>query len=199
GVLLIGDAVSTARRLFRGLALVLIVCVLVIFLSAVQRLMLYTSEFGLSVDRITAASIMAWVAAVLVLFGMTVLRDRPARFSTSALIAGIVTAFVFVLMNPAQMAARSNLDRAAAGVREADVAYLVELGADAVPLILARMDELPPGARCALGDALLSRWTADAEDALADRDWRTWNAGRAAARTAVEASRTRLEAAASSC
>ena len=89
GVLLVGDAVTTARRLFRVLATVLIVCVLVIFISAVQRLMLYTGEFGLTVDRITAASIMAWVAVVLVLFSMTVLRERPARFSTAALIAGI--------------------------------------------------------------------------------------------------------------
>ncbi|MGE0159019.1 MAG: DUF4153 domain-containing protein [Gemmatimonadales bacterium] len=199
GVLLIGDAVTTARRLFRVLAVVLIVCVLIIFTSAVQRLMLYTGEFGLTVDRITAAAIMAWVAAVLILFAATVLRDRPARFSSAALVAGIVTAFALVLMNPAQMAARSNLDRAARGVREADVAFLTGLGGDAVPAILERIDELPAPARCALGRDLLSRWTTGADDPPVDRDWRTWNAGRAAARAAVEASRPRLQAAASGC
>jgi hypothetical protein len=199
GVLLVGDAVTTARRLFRVLAVVLIVCVLVIFVSAVQRLMLYTSEFGLTVDRVTAAAIMAWVAAVLVLFAATVLRERPARFSSAALIVGIVTAFVLVLMNPAHMAARSNLDRAVAGVREADVAFLTALGGDAVPVILERIDDLPAQAQCALGDALLSRWTAGAEGARVDRDWRTWNAGRAAARAAVETSRARLEVIASGC
>lgn len=199
GVLLIGDAVSTARRLFRALAVVLIVCVLVIFISAVQRLMLYTGEFGLTVDRITAAAIMAWVASVLVLFGMTVLRDRPARFSSAALIAGIATAFALVIMNPAHMAARSNLDRAVAGVREADVAFLTGLGGDAVPVILERIDELPALAQCALGDALLARWTPGAEEAADDGNWRTWNAGRAAARAALGFSRVRLEAAAASC
>jgi hypothetical protein len=199
GVLLIGDAVTTARRLFRILAVVLIVCVLVMFVSAVQRLMLYTSEFGLTVDRITAAAIMAWVAAVLMLFGATVLRERPTRFSSAALVAGVVTAFALVLMNPAHMAARSNLDRAAAGVREADVAFLTGLGGDAVPVILERIDELPLQTRCALGSALLSRWTAAADGARVDRDWRTWNAGQAAARAAVESSRARLEAAASNC
>jgi hypothetical protein len=198
-VLLIGDAVTTSRRLFRSLAVVLIVCVLVIFISAVQRLMLYTSEFGLTVDRITAAVVMAWVAAVLVLFAATVLRERPARFSSAALVAGIVTAFVMVIMNPAHMAARSNLDRAVAGVREADVGFLTGLGGDAVPAILERIDELPPQARCALGTDLLARWTPGAEGAQVDRDWRTWNAGRAAARAAVESSRARLEATASSC
>jgi hypothetical protein len=142
---------------------------------------------------------MAWVAAVLMLFAATVLREQPARFSSAALVAGIVTAFALVTMNPAAVAARSNLNRAAAGVREADVAFLTGLGGDAVPVILERIDELPLPVRCALGGALLSRWTAEAESARADRDWRTWNAGRATARAEVERARAQLEATASSC
>jgi hypothetical protein len=199
GVLLIGDALSTARRLFRALAAALIACVLVILVSAVQRLMLYTDAFGLTVDRITAAAVMAWVAAVLVMFALTVLRERHGGFSSSALIAGIVTAFALVLLNPAQMAARSNLDRADAGVREADVDFLIGLGGDAVPTIVERLDELPQATRCALGKALSSRWSSQADGTSVGRDWRTWNAGRAAARSAVQAAEARLAAAASSC
>lgn len=198
GLLLAGDAVTTARRLYRWLAVVLVACVLLILVSAVQRLMLYTDAFGLTVDRITAAAVMAWVAAVLVLFAATVLRERPRRFSSGAVIAGILTAFALVVVNPGAMAARSNLDRAAEGVREADVDYLARLGADAVPAILERIDELPPEARCELGRTLSSRW-ADENRARADRDWRTWNAARAAARRAVRASAAELSAAASGC
>jgi hypothetical protein len=194
GVLLIGDAVTAARRLFRALAVVLIACVLVMFVSAVQRLTLYTDAFGLTVDRITAAAIMAWAAAVLVLFAMTVLRERRTGFSSAAVIAGIVAAFALVALNPAQMAARSNLDRAVAGGREADVDFLLGLGGDAVPTIIERMDDLPPQARCALARDLLARWSDQPEDVSVDRAWRTWNAGRAAARAAVRGSQTRLAA-----
>lgn len=199
GVLLAGDALTTARRLFRWLAGVLVACVLVILVSAVQRLMLYTAAFGLTVDRITAAAVMAWVAAVLVLFAVTVLRERPGRFSSGAVIAGIITAFALVMGNPGEVATRSNLDRAAAGVREADAAYLARLGADAVPTLLERIDELPAEARCELGRTLLSRWADEPERARDDRDWRTWNAARAAARRAVRASEAHLAAAASDC
>jgi hypothetical protein len=197
GVLLVGDALTTNRRVFRGLAGVLVVCVLIILVSAVQRLTLYTSSFGLTVDRITAAAVMTWVAAVLVLFAATVLRERPGPFSSAAVIAGIAIVFAMVIVNPGAAAAGSILERAAAGVREADVAYLSRLEGDAVPLIVERIDELPPAARCELASTLLRRWGDDDSDrARADRDWRSWNAGRAAALRAVQASETELEAAA---
>lgn len=199
GVLLAGDAVTTARRLFRWLAGVLVVCVLVILVSAVQRLMLYTDAFGLTVDRITAAVVMAWVAAVLVLFAATVLRERPDRFSSGAVVAGIVAAFALVMVNPGQMAARSNLDRTVASAGDADVAYLARLGADAVPIIVERIHELTPEAGCALGQTLLSRWADESDDARDDRDWRSWNAARAAARRAVGGSEAELMAVASGC
>ncbi|MEN8374896.1 MAG: DUF4173 domain-containing protein [Gemmatimonadota bacterium] len=199
GVLLVGDALSSARRLFRWLAAVLIGCALVILASAVQRLMLYTNAFGLTVDRITAAVVMAWVAAVLVLFAVTVLRDRPGRFSSAAVLAGIAAVFVLALINPGAMAARSNLDRAMAGAREADVAFLSHLSADAVPAILQRVDELPPAAQCELGRSLLDRWGDAPYGGHDDRDWRGWNAARSAARRAVQVSEARLTAAAHDC
>ena len=121
------------------------------------------------------------------------------EFSTAALVVGIVMAFALVIMNPARMSARSNLERAVAGVREADAGYLTRLGGNAVPVILERIDELSPEAQCALGSALLSRWTTESGDVRTDDDWRTWNAGRAAAREALETSRARLDAAAARC
>jgi hypothetical protein len=195
GVLLVGDALTTSRRAFRWFAALLIACVLVMLASAAQRLMLYTDAFGLTVDRITAAAVMIWVAAVLVLFAVTVLRERPGLFSSGAVVTGIVTAFSLVIVNPGAMAARSNLERAVAGVREADVGFLAGLGGDAVPVILERIDELPLDARCELGGRLLTRWADDDTDAARkNRDWRTWNAARAAAHEAVRASGAGLAA-----
>ena len=206
GVLLVGDALSTSRRLFRILAGVLVACVLVMLVSAAQRLALYTDAFGLTVDRVTAAVVMAWVAAVLLLFAATVLRERPLRFASGSVLAGMVAAFALVALNPAGLAARSNLDRAAEGVQEADVAYLTRLGADAVPTLITRLDELPAEGRCRVAEHLLHGW-ADGEGA-GERgrpvdeeldDWRTWNAAQAAARDAVNDNVNELRALAGGC
>jgi hypothetical protein len=202
GVLLVADALTEARRLFRWLAGILIASTLVILASAVQRLMLYTATFGLTVDRITAAVVMAWVAAVLMWFAATVLRDRPRPFASGAVIAGIVAAFALLAIDPADVAARSNLDRAAAGVREADVDFLSRLSADAVPTIVGRIDELPVGTRCEIASRMLNRWGDDpagTQQAEGEHDWRSWNAARMAARRAVRDASPRLEAAAAGC
>jgi len=191
GVLLVADALTTDRRVFKWLAALLIACVLIILASAAQRLMLYTDAFGLTVDRITAAAVEIWVAVVLVLFAATMLREQPRRFSSGAMLAGIVTAFSLVAFNPDLVAARSNLDRAAAGARAADVDFLARLGGDAVPLIVQRIGELPTADRCVLGQKLVEKWTGEVEERRAS-DWRTWNAAGAEARRVVLASQSEL-------
>lgn len=199
GVLLGVDALSTARRLFRALAGVLVSCVLVIFVSAGQRLALYTDAFGLTVDRITAAVVMAWLAVILVLFALTVLRERPAWFSSGAMVAGIVAAFALVAMDPGGRAARSILDRAAEDAHRPDVEYLMRLGADAVPTVVSRLDELPIEDRCRATGELLERWAGHQDADGARDDWRVWNAARAAAREAVRGSAGELARASSLC
>lgn len=200
-VLLVGDAVSSARRVFRGLAGFLVACVMVILVSAAQRLWLYTAEFGLTIDRITAAAVMVWLAVVLPLFAATVLRERPRRFASGAVVAGIAAVFALVLLDPGALAARSNLDRAAEGVRAADVDFLMRLGADAVPTLVDRLNELPEAARCDAAAWLLERWEAGAgrSEALGLDDWRSWNAARAAARESVTDNATELRALAGAC
>ncbi len=200
-VLLVGHRVSTVRRVFRGLAGFLVACVMVILASAGQRLWLYTAEFGLSLDRITAAAVMVWLAAVLLLFAATVLRERPRRFASGAVVAGIAVVFGLVLLDPAALAARSNLDRAAEGVREADVDYLLRLGAGAVPTLVDRVDGLADDARCRAATGLLERWEegGDRPDASGTQDWRAWNAARATAREAVTEHAVELRALADGC
>lgn len=200
-VLLSGDAVSSARRVFRGLGGLLVACVMVILASAVHRLWLYTKAFGLTFDRITAAAVLAWLAVVLPLFAATVLRGRPRRFASGALAAGLAAVFALVLLDPGALAARSNLDRAAEGVQEADVDYLLLLGADAVPVLVDRLDELPEDARCRTAGRLLQRWGegADGSEVQGLDDWRSWNAARAAARESVAGSGTQLRTLADRC
>lgn len=198
-VLLLGDATTSARRVFRPLAAVLVACVLVILASAAQRLALYLGEFGLTDDRVLAAAVMAWLAIVLVLFAATVLRERPRVFASGALVSGIAIAFALVLINPAALVARVNLDRTGSPEAETDAVYLSRLGADAVPVLVARIDELPVDGRCVVAEALLGRWDAAHAPERGLDDWRTWNASHARARDAVRSAEGELRARAAAC
>ncbi len=172
GVLMFAGAVSTSQRLYRGLALVLVGLVLVMLISATQRFVLYIDEFGLSLDRLTVLAILLWLAFTLVFFSATVLRGRLNWFASGSTLAGVAMVLVFALMNPAGWVARVNLDRTIDHQQSLDTDYLLALGADAVPVVLERLDALPEAERCKLAAELLWRWPPIEED---NSDWRAWN------------------------
>lgn len=199
-VLLVVGAVTQARRLFTPLAALLILCVGIMLASALQRLALYIGAFGLTLDRINALAVMLWLGLTLGLFAATVLRDRPRRFASGAFLTGIAAVFALVLVNPPALVAKVNVARAAAGA-DVDAAYLLELGADAVPVLTQRLPALPAGARCQVADALLQLWGPGSASLERQglEDWRTWNAARAKARSAVSEGRAKLGVAAAGC
>ena len=165
---------GAGRWVFRSLAGVLIGLVLMVIASAALRLWLYHREFGLTVTRFYVASFMVWLTAMLVWFGATVVRGRPRPFAAGALVAGMATTFLLVLANPEALVARTNIGRDHS--RGVDVAYLSTLGPDAVPALIAGLDDLPAPERCALATSLLGRAGRSRDDAAAD--WRVANAAR---------------------
>jgi hypothetical protein len=98
-----------------------------------------------------------------------VLRGRRGRFAFGAIVAGLVCIAALHALNPHALIARVNLDRAAAG-SEYDGTYLRSLSADAVPVLLARLDDLPEDERCLVASRLEERWIGERPGG-----WRTWN------------------------
>lgn len=205
---------DAGRRTFRLLAGLLVGLVMVVIVSAGLRLRLYIDAFGLTDARFYAAAVMAWITVTLLLFAATVLRHRPRRFASGALVAGLLTVAALTLVNPDAAVARTNVERATAGTAGDETAgdagpavvvdadYLASLSADALPVILPAVLSpavtMAPEARCRLADVLIHRWgpTSMAGEAS---DWRRWNAARAEARAQVEASLPALRAAADRC
>lgn len=146
--------------------------------SAAIRLRLYVHEFGLTTDRVYAAAAMTWIAFTLALYAGTVVRGRPRRFASGALLAGIAAVFVLAAFNPDARVAATNLARSSD--RPVDIAYLIRLGDDAIPAIIARLDHLDPATRCDVVNTLKERHARPAP-----ADWQSWNAGTAAARAAL--------------
>lgn len=174
-------------RILRRYGSVLIACVLVILVSALQRLFLYTDAFGLTIERFSALAAIGWIVFNLLSFSVTVLRGNVRGFASGIAISGIGCLLLFGFINPAGMVARINLERSIEGNPPLDAAYLAELGADTIPLVLERFDELEPAAQCSFAAAIVARYpeAVTGESTGADEDWRFWNIARMSARSAI--------------
>lgn len=168
-------------RLFKLLSGSLVGLLFVVMISALYRMRLYTQQFGLTELRLYTTAFMIWMAAVLIWFLLTVLRDSRGRFAFGALMSGLIAIAALNLINPDALIARTNIERLEAGKRF-DAYYLTTLSADAAPVIF---DALPKiGEKCVndstLRESVTTRW------ANYRGDWRTWNLSRARARTLAD-------------
>ncbi len=175
-------------RLFRGLAGTLVLLMYVVMLSALQRMWLYTVEFGLTELRFYTTAFMGWLAIVFLLFLLTVLRGQRERLAFGALLTAFATLLLLLAINPDALIVRTNVGRVAQAAQPFDREYVVSLSADAVPPLVALLDQMPAEDRCQVANRLLSQWSPPEQ-----RDWRTWNWARWQAWRTVAANRTRLE------
>jgi hypothetical protein len=202
-----------SQTVYRWLASSLLGLLAVIMYSAIARMRLYQSVYGMSVDRLFATVFMGWLAVVFIWFAATVLRGRGERFVAGVLISGWSTLIALNVVNPVGWVASANVARAGRGL-ELDVAYMQSLGADAAPSLSAYLVGQPltaPAdwtvpvadsssrssyrprphegytARCYAARRLLDNYGSTSE-----RDWRGWTLGKARARRAVTANEPAL-------
>jgi hypothetical protein len=171
---------------FRKLASLLLVLLAVVMASALERMRLYVSAFGLSEDRLYATAFMFLLLGVFAWFAWTMLREpgRPQRFAFGVLMQGLAVLAGLHVLNPDALIVRTNLNRPNAE-RPFDATYAVSLGADAVPILMRALPTLGAADRCVVITGLLERW--DAEP-----DWRTWNWSRSRAHHLVREQATPL-------
>ncbi|HET7549721.1 MAG TPA: DUF4173 domain-containing protein [Gemmatimonadaceae bacterium] len=200
---LIPDSDSRTLRLYRRLALPLVVLLGAILLSAGARMKLYVHYYGISTDRLYASAVMIWLAVVFAWLVFTVLRSRPRTFATGLVASGFTVLFALNVLNPDALVARSNLARdtaAPAKTAGTDLKYVAWLGGDAVPMLVSALTASGGAGsttassddRCAAAATLLHRWS---EEGRAGRyeSWTQWNLARARAMRAVEAHEAELQ------
>jgi hypothetical protein len=183
-------------RLYRRLAVPLLVLLGAIMVSAGARMSLYIQYYGISTDRLYATAFMIWLAMVFVWLALTVLRSRPRSFATGLVVSGFVVLFTLNVLNPDGLVARANLARSEPGRSGAagpDLRYVASLGGDAVPVLVSALtapsvavDTAAAGDRCAAAAILLDRWTGERGARMA-RSWTQWNLARSRATDAVRA------------
>ncbi len=188
----------SSQRLFAGFGALLLVCVLIVLASAVQRMLFYIDSFGLSMDRVEASTVMLWLCGSLLLFAATVLRNRPAGFASGVISLGIGVCFALALANPAALVARVNIERALGKQQALDTDYLYRLGTDAVPTMLEYFPQLTATLQCQLGITLVNQWLVSGNSNMQHlQDWRRWNYAYSRAASLVQTHSEQLLAAAS--
>ena len=171
----LAETQGRGKRIFRALAGVQLTLLSVIMASALKRMLLYQSAYGLTEQRVYTLAFMAWLGIVLVWFAVTVLRGQRRPFAPGAALAGLSLILALNFLNPDALIARVNVQRALAGA-PFDAAYATSLSADAVPTLVSGLPSLRQEERCLAAAGILRRWSP-----VAEADWRTWNLGRARA------------------
>jgi hypothetical protein len=159
----------------------LVALTLVILVSALQRMRLYTEVFGLTELRLYTTVFMGWVFVLLGWLVLTVLRGRRATFALGAFVSALVVLAGLTIANPAGIIVRTNVERGSGvNVPDLDVSYLVDLGPDAVPALIATLDQIQP---CATRSELAGLLLREGNDGFEPTrtDWRGTNWSRVGA------------------
>ena len=197
GVLLVADwlgrdASPQGRRALHSFTAILVALVFVVMASALDRMALYTSAYGLTTLRFYTTAFMLWLAGTLAWFLLAVLKGKRERFLFPALALACVFVIAFNFINPERIIVEVNTSRTDS-VEALDIEYLLRLGNDAAPALVALTDRLPEREREHLRSALVQRIDFDPEDNRAQYSqrldiggWRAWSWSRERAREAIE-------------
>lgn len=169
------DSKTQLLLLYKGLNLTLILCVLLMLLSAWKRMMLYVSTYGQTEDRLLTLIFMVWVGLVLLWFMVMLFQKTYDRFTFGSMVLGLVLIAGVNFLQPTRIIVQTNLERELP-LSAADWNNFRKLGADAVPLVLPHLKE---ASNC---QTLLDLMQEDVHQ----EDWRSWNLGRSQAKTLLE-------------
>lgn len=164
-------------RRHRRLSIVLITLLGAIVASALLRMRLYVSYFGLTTDRLYATAVMVWLSIVFAAMVVTVLRGWPRPFAAMTVLSGFAMLFTLNAVNPELLVARVNISRSSS-VREVDYQYLARLSGDAAPTVVQALKAAVAAAEtCKAATALRERWLR--------QDTASWNLAARRARQTV--------------
>ncbi len=143
------------RKSFSALGVVLVLLVVVILVSAFQRLLLYESAYGFTRIRVQTHVLMIWLGILLVVTLMLELVNRPRAFGLAALLTAFGFGLTLNIINPDASIVRLNL-KPEYTIQELDAQYLLTLSSDAIPNLVKAFQDytLPDKTRDQLGAVL---------------------------------------------
>ena len=187
---------ETQRKTFSGLGIALVVLVIIMLISAFQRLTLYEQVYGFSRLRTYTHVFMIWLGLLLI----TVVALEVTRREQAVGLAIVVASLVFVVslsaLNVDGFIVRQNIQREVDGLTEnkkisqgrvvLDNQYFLDLSDDAVPALVAGFTDaaLPVNVREKIGVALFCKRLDRSNDKK--RPWQSFRLSRLLADNAFE-------------
>jgi hypothetical protein len=118
--------------------------VVVILVSAFQRLLLYESAYGFTRIRVQTHVLMIWLGILLIAALVLELINKPRSFGLAALLVAFGFGLTLNVLNPDATIVRLNL-KSEYTTQELDAQYLLSLSSDAIPnLVKAFKDSTLP-------------------------------------------------------
>jgi signal transduction histidine kinase len=171
--------------IFSGLNIGLVALVVMILVSAFQRLLMYKAAYGFTRVRIYSENFMVWMAILLLATALLEFIRRERLFSLAVLVCAIGFGVTINLTNVDATIARENVTRAVGG-NKLDIDYLATLSEDSIPY-LADVYSTNPAQNSGIGAVLACRNARinPPEDAttppMPAQGWMSYNVSRQAA------------------
>ncbi|GAB4548944.1 MAG: hypothetical protein Fur002_26000 [Anaerolineales bacterium] len=180
---------ETQRKIYSALGIALVSLLMVMLVSAFQRLNLYEAAYGFSRLRTYTHVFLIWLGALLLAtIALEALRKERA-FAFAALLAAFGFAASLVLLNVDAFIVRQNVQRELsakpAGAAQLDAAYFTQLSDDAIPPLAQSFanEKLPRPLKEKLGAALACIQIQRADSA--SMSWRSFHLSRVRADAAL--------------
>ena len=179
---------TSRRKIMIGLNVLLIVQVLVILASSLNRLLLYENAYGFTQLRTYTHILIVWLAILLAVTVVLELTRRRRWFALAGLLVTFGFGLTFGFMNIDGFIAGQNIQRARGDV-SLDGRYLTALSGDAVPVLLAEYQRpnQPQAVKDTLGAELACREALLSNQDRETASWLSYNLSKATAASLLRA------------
>ncbi len=135
---------ESQRRVFSGLGVALVILVLVMLVSAYQRLVLYEAAYGFSRLRTYTHVFLIWTGLLLIATIVLEILRKERAFALAAVIAALGFAISLPLLNVDAFIVRQNVQRELRAAENSDkvdldAQYFTNLSDDAVPVLVSTL------------------------------------------------------------
>lgn len=188
-LLLSADAVcprasKKAKIVFNTLVSSTVLLLLTIVASAIERMQLYSREYGMSELRFFTTAFMLYLATIFLAYLASVIRAQRRIFVPATYALGLISISALHMVNPEYIISKSNMSRPADKI---DVGYVLSLSCDGLPPIVDELPRLPEAERKQTASQLLARL-----NGAWKTDWRAFNLSRMTAYIKVKEAEPQL-------
>lgn len=189
---------ETQRKSYSGLGIALVALLLVMLVSAYQRLNLYEAAYGFSRLRTYTHVFLIWIGLLLVTTIVLEILRKERMFAFAMLIASFGFAISLPILNVDAFIVNQNIQRELneTAIEDLDSVYFVELSDDAVPPLVAALQtpSLPDSVHEKVAAALACiHYTRDLRLDDQDYSWQSFHLARVNADKALASVKTKID------